>query len=256
MRTSTTTSTAVGCATRSSRTCMAAAGTRGDLHPRLRRESQSSRPDRSATTRTGWWRAMAEPMPSTSRCSYTRKYHTTEAANLSTDWVGPRLYQASLEEILRGALSANSPNIHYVQDYRYPTHGGFAAFLRTLTAQSEIVLEHEVVAIDPGARVVQFRNGRSAGVRPVDIVVGLARRDRHDRWLRRAMSRDAAERLACTTVVLVNLGSRSRRYQSVELDLLLRRRPAIQSGEFPAEHVTSCRAPRHGKHSGRGVLLP
>ncbi len=31
-----------------------------------------------------------------------------------------------------GALSSESPNIHYVQDYRYPKHGGFAAFLTGL----------------------------------------------------------------------------------------------------------------------------
>src|SRR6185295_16675086 len=36
---------------------------------------------------------------------YTRKYHTTDAKNLTTEWVGPRLYQAKLEEILRGALA-------------------------------------------------------------------------------------------------------------------------------------------------------
>ena len=37
---------------------------------------------------------------------YTIKYHTTEAKNKSLDWIGPRLYQAKLEEVLRGALDA------------------------------------------------------------------------------------------------------------------------------------------------------
>ena len=37
---------------------------------------------------------------------YTIKYHTTEAKNKSLDWIGPRLYQAKLEEVLRGALHA------------------------------------------------------------------------------------------------------------------------------------------------------
>ena len=39
---------------------------------------------------------------------YTIKYHTTTAANMSTDWIGPRLYQAKLEEVLRGALGADA----------------------------------------------------------------------------------------------------------------------------------------------------
>ncbi len=39
---------------------------------------------------------------------YTIKYHTTEAKNMSLDWIGPRLYQAKLEEVLRGALSPST----------------------------------------------------------------------------------------------------------------------------------------------------
>jgi protoporphyrinogen oxidase len=146
-------------------------------------------------------RAYAEYFP----MRYTRKYHTTEAANLSTDWVGPRLYQASLEEVVRGALSSASPNIHYVQDYRYPTHGGFAAFLQTLIGESDIVLEHEVVAIDPRTKVLRFRNGRSAqydrliSSLPLPDVIAMIADAPRD-------VRDAAARLACTTVVLVNLG--------------------------------------------------
>ena len=35
---------------------------------------------------------------------YTRKYHLTTASNMSTDWLGPRMYRPSLEEMLRGAL--------------------------------------------------------------------------------------------------------------------------------------------------------
>lgn len=146
-------------------------------------------------------RAYAEYFP----MRYTRKYHTTEAAKLSTDWVGPRLYQASLEEVLRGALSPASPNIHYVQDYRYPTHGGFTAFLRTLIGESDVVLEHEVVAIDSRAKLVRFRNGRSATYRqlisslPLPDVIDMIAEAPRD-------VREAAGRLACSTVVLVNLG--------------------------------------------------
>jgi protoporphyrinogen oxidase len=146
-------------------------------------------------------RAYAEYFP----MRYTRKYHTTEARNLSTDWVGPRLYQASLDEVLRGALSPHTPNIHYVQDYRYPTHGGFAAFLRELQAASDIVLEHEVVEVDPQARLLRFAGGRSAEYRrlisslPLPELVGMIRS------VPRGV-RDAVDRLACTALVLVNLG--------------------------------------------------
>ncbi len=146
-------------------------------------------------------RAYAETFP----MRYTEKYHTTGAANLTTDWVGPRLYQASLDEVLHGALLPESPNIHYVQDYRYPARDGFVAFLNHLIGDSEIRLEHEVVGIDPRQRVLRFRGGATAGYDSLISSVPLpdlipmidgAPRD----------VREAAGRLACTTVVLVNLG--------------------------------------------------
>ncbi|HJS47195.1 MAG TPA: NAD(P)-binding protein [Gemmatimonadales bacterium] len=136
---------------------------------------------------------------------YTRKYHTTDAANLSTEWVGPRLYQARLEEVLRGAVSPDTPNIHYVQDYRYPTEDGFQAFLRGLTAESTLALGHRAVEVDPRAREVRFANGAVArydhlisSVALPDLVPMIAGVP--------ADVLEAAGRLACTTLVLVNLG--------------------------------------------------
>jgi len=136
---------------------------------------------------------------------YTRKYHTTEAANLSTDWVGPRLYQARLEEVLHGAVSPDTPNIHYVQDYRYPAEDGFQAFLGGLTGESTLALEHRAVEVDPRLREVRFANGVVAGydhlissVPLPDLVPMIAGAP--------ADVLEAANRLACTTLVLVNLG--------------------------------------------------
>jgi protoporphyrinogen oxidase len=136
---------------------------------------------------------------------YTRKYHTTEAANLSTDWVGPRLYQAKLEEVLHGAVSPDTPNIHYVQDYRYPVEDGFQAFLGGLTGASTLALEHRAVEVDPRLREVRFANGVVAGydhlissVPLPDLVPMIAGAP--------ADVLEAAGRLACTTLVLVNLG--------------------------------------------------
>ena len=146
-------------------------------------------------------RTYAETFP----MMYTRKYHTTTAANMTTDWVGPRLYQAKLDEVLTGALSSESPNIHYVQDYRYPRKGGFAAFLKGLERASTIHLDHEVIAIDPKRREVRFRDGRSTGYGglvssvPLTELVPMIKGAPKDVL-------DAAQLLACTQVVLVNLG--------------------------------------------------
>jgi protoporphyrinogen oxidase len=136
---------------------------------------------------------------------YTQKYHTTTASNMSTEWVGPRLYQAKLDEVLLGALSQSSPNIHYVQDYRYPTHNGFAAFLGGLQAKTNIRLQHEVVAIDPIARNIRLGNGKTSEYKalvssmPLPDLVPMIKGVPRDVL-------EASQILACTQVVLVNLG--------------------------------------------------
>ena len=43
---------------------------------------------------------------------YTEKYHTTTARNMSTDWLGPRMYRPTLDEVFRGSLSPATPNVH------------------------------------------------------------------------------------------------------------------------------------------------
>ena len=73
---------------------------------------------------------------------YTIKYHTTEAKNKSLDWIGPRLYQAKLEEVLRGALQPASPDVHYISGFRYPSNGGFVSYLKRFMESSDLRLGH------------------------------------------------------------------------------------------------------------------
>lgn len=136
---------------------------------------------------------------------YTRKYHLTAAANMSTEWLGPRMYRPSLQELLRGALAPWKPEVHYITHFRYPKQGGFLSYLRPFPQVADIRLQHEAVSIDPKARGVRFSNGTAiaydqlvssialpallpmiAGA-PADVV-------------------SAARRLACSTCVLVNVG--------------------------------------------------
>ncbi len=146
-------------------------------------------------------RTYAETFP----MKYTSKYHTTPASNMSTEWVGPRLYQAKLDEVLNGALTHEAPNIHYVQDYRYPRVGGFAAFLSGMQHASQIQLGQEAIAIDPARRELTTRAGATMSYDglvssiPLPDLLPMIKGAPRDVL-------DAARALACTSVVLVNLG--------------------------------------------------
>jgi protoporphyrinogen oxidase len=107
-----------------------------------------------------WLRASyGDTFAETFPMEYTKKYHTTHARNLTTDWIGPRLYRPELREVLRGALCPDSPNVHYITQFRYPKTGGFVAFLRDFSQQTDVRLNHRLVKLDPRRHQLTFANG-------------------------------------------------------------------------------------------------
>ena len=146
-------------------------------------------------------RRFAELVP----MQYTRKYHLTNASNMSTDWLGPRMYRPSLEEMLRGALGTWTPDVHYITNFRYPSDGGFVSYLRDFPTLADIKLNHELVAVDPKQRSLRFKNGVTTRYAElvssvplpelIPMIVGVP-----------ADVVAASQRLACSTCVLVNVG--------------------------------------------------
>jgi len=147
-------------------------------------------------------RTFAENFP----MKYTRKYHMTPAANMTTDWLGPRMYRPSLEEMLRGSLSTWIPDVeHYVSHFRYPKSGGFFSYLNKLPGMGEMKLGHEVASVDLKEKVIEFRDGTKAGFGklvssiPLPDIVPMIKGAPQDIV-------EASQRLACSTCVLVNVG--------------------------------------------------
>jgi protoporphyrinogen oxidase len=143
----------------------------------------------------------AEVFPMT----YTRKYHLTTAANMTTEWLGPRMYRPSLAEMLRGALAPWTPDVHYITNFRYPSNGGFLSYLRDLPALADLALGHRLVAVDPRRRELRFANGVTtdydaliSSVPLPDFVPMIAEAPRD--------VVEASQRLACSTCVLVDVG--------------------------------------------------
>ena len=136
---------------------------------------------------------------------YARKYHLTTADNMSTEWLGPRIYRPSLEEVLRGALSASAPQIHYITHFRYPSEGGFVSYLKKFVPLGSLKFNHELVSIDPRVRQVSFANGFVTQYDALVSSVALPDLVRMIRGVPQDVL-DAASLLACSTCVLVNVG--------------------------------------------------
>ena len=146
-------------------------------------------------------RTFAELFP----MQYTRKYHLTTAENMSTDWLGPRIYRPSLEEVLKGAIADSAPNMHYISQFRYPTNGGFVSYLNKFIPMGNLKMEHELVSIDPRASQLSFSNGHVA---KYDALISSVPLPELIPMIKGAPQDvvDAARRLACSTCVIVNVG--------------------------------------------------
>ena len=90
---------------------------------------------------------------------YTRKYWTVDAKELSTTWVGTRLSQPNIEEVLRGSFTTDIPNAYYAKEMRYPKKGGYKSFLTTMQKECTIELNKEAKSINPNTKEVSFSDG-------------------------------------------------------------------------------------------------
>jgi protoporphyrinogen oxidase len=124
---------------------------------------------------------------------------------MSTDWLGPRIYRPTLEEVLRGAICASSPNIHYITHFRYPKQGGFVSYLNKFVPLGNIKLNHELVSINPQIRQLEFSNGLRTQYDAVISSLPLPDLIRMIKGAPRDVL-DASRRLACSSCVLVNIG--------------------------------------------------
>ena len=136
---------------------------------------------------------------------YGFKYHTTTAENMSTAWLGPRLYRAKLDEVLTGAVSKETPHVHYVDHVYYPSYDGFVSYLNLLPKRTQINLGHKLVRLHPTKRELHFANGV---VEEYDSLISSVPLTELIPMISGAPADvvAAAKKLACTSCVMINLG--------------------------------------------------
>lgn len=91
---------------------------------------------------------------------YTRKYWMKEACELRTEWVGKRIYQPSLDEVIAGSKSENERITYYAKEMRYPKIGGYQHFLKVMADKADVKYQSEVKHIDTKKRTVEVKNGK------------------------------------------------------------------------------------------------
>ena len=136
---------------------------------------------------------------------YTRKYWTVEPEQLEIKWIKGRMYEPSLEEVLRGAMVTHTPGVHYSKEARYPIHGGFQSFLSFMAKECNIIYQKKVCSIDPSQKKIGFADGTEVhydhliSTLPINEVCGFMA-DVPNEVMK------AADQLDYTTGVMVSLG--------------------------------------------------
>jgi protoporphyrinogen oxidase len=136
---------------------------------------------------------------------YGLKYHTIPPDQMTTEWLGPRMYRPSLDEVLRGALEASTADVHYVTHFRYPAEGGFESYLRPFWTKHPPLLGHELTGFDPVGRILRFAGGSS--IQASEVISSIALTDLVpliDGVPPEVLA--AAGRLAFTTALVVDVG--------------------------------------------------
>lgn len=161
----------------------------------------SSIPDYEQWLRIQYGNTFAERFPMV----YTSKYWMSEARDLETEWVGKRLYQPSLEEVVQGAVTPDTPVTYYAKEMRYPCTGGFKHFLKELADGADIRYGQEVVSINPYAKIVRTNRGteyrylRLISSMPLPMLVKAL----YPKVPREV--EEAAKKLKCTSAYLISL---------------------------------------------------
>lgn len=138
---------------------------------------------------------------------YTRKYWTCEARELETGWIGSRFYLPSVEEVLEGAMTEDTPLTYYAKEMRYPQKGGYRSFLAEIAGPLDIRTGKEVTGIDPFAKKVFFADRTSDSY---DYLVSTLPLPEYTKLISGlpASVEQAAKNLKHSSAVLISLGFR------------------------------------------------
>lgn len=87
---------------------------------------------------------------------YTRKYWMREARDLRTEWTGGRFYQPSIDEVIEGSKTPDTPITYYSKEMLYPAKGGYKSFLSKMANEASIRYNSKVTKIDVAKKILFY----------------------------------------------------------------------------------------------------
>lgn len=137
--------------------------------------------------------------------AYTKKYWTVDASELETKWVGNRLYQPPIKEVLEGAFEEDECNRYYATEMRYPHQGGYQTYLTELVNEEKIKYNSKVIEINIEEKAVITDSGKKYYYENLVSTMPLPELCKMIKGISDEIL-DAADRLYYTSGIIVSLG--------------------------------------------------
>lgn len=93
---------------------------------------------------------------------YTDKYWTTMPENLTTDWIGKRVYFPDVSDMVESAKGPLQKQTHYLTRFRYPTFNGFYSFIKKVEKSLIINYNKKLAYISFDKKELLFSDGTAA----------------------------------------------------------------------------------------------
>lgn len=136
---------------------------------------------------------------------YTKKYWSVDPERLTTNWVSSRFNVPDLSQILRGAFETQEENFYYAKSMRYPTKGGYKAYLGHMASVIDIQTGRRAILIDLEKKRIDFQDGTHAFFDKLVTTIPLPELARIIKDVPTHIL-EAAEKLVATSGQLVSIG--------------------------------------------------
>lgn len=150
--------------------------------------------------------AFGSVFASTFPARYTEKYWTRKPVDMSTDWIGERVFYPKVEDVLKGCEGPLDRKTHYITKVRYPTYGGYQTFARKMAEGARIQYGSEVIKVDLKNQVVVLANGKRhtyeflINTLPLPVFLATCEDVPSD-------VAEAGQQLSCSQLLLVNVAA-------------------------------------------------
>lgn len=140
---------------------------------------------------------------------YNEKYWCTNLKELGIQWVGNRFYIPTIEEVLYGSYTDETPVTYYAKEMRYPKQGGYLAFIKPIINKAEelkkIHYNEMLNSISISNKTVRFSSGR---ILPFDRLFSSVPLPEVIKYINDVPEHmiEKAGQLEYTSIVLVSMG--------------------------------------------------